>query len=618
MISVLTQHRVAAMTTLALSTLAASAFAQTASEQVIVTATRVAQPASELLSDHSYISAEEIAAAGQVSLAELLQKSRGIEISSNGNSANYASVFVRGASNSQSIVLVDGVRIGSTANGGATWAAIPLAQIDHIEIIYGPLSSLYGADAMGGVIQIFTKRGGKAAAPTASIGAGSNRRQRIDAGISGSSAGSEALRYAFNVARERSDEYSSTTPDAGPWTYNPDSDGYVRESASGSVSMTLAKGHDIGVQMLYSHLESQFDAGPDFDDRQIEKLASGSIWSRNQIMKNWSSKLQFSHAADEGASFASYGDGYIDTRQNGLLWQNDITLGTDLLQAVLEQRKEHVTSNLGALSRERTTRSLALSYQLRRGAHLATASARRDDNSQFGIHNTGSLAYGYRLSNTLRASASFGTSFRAPTFNELYYPGFGVSSNRPEEGKNAELGMVWATGSSQLSASLYRNRLTDLLVYAPVCPVEADTHEYGCTYNIDRATLKGLSLAARTAWDKLAFSAALDFQDPVDNTTGKRLARRSTRHGSIGLDYTIGNLSAGVESVFSGSRFNDGAEMARLGGYGVINLHASYKIGADWSLFGRWNNAADKQYTLATGYATPGSNLFVGVRYGIK
>ncbi|PWF54558.1 TonB-dependent receptor domain-containing protein [Massilia glaciei] len=618
MISLVSQHRAAALTSLALSGLAlAPALAQTAPSQVVVTATRVAQPASEVLSDHVLIGADEIAAAGQVSIAELLQKTRGIEISSNGGSANYASVFLRGASNSQSIVLVDGVRVGSAANGGATWAAIPLAQVDRIEIIYGPLSSLYGADAMGGVVQIFTKRGahGAAPAPTLTLGAGSDGRRRLDAGVSGAAG---ALRYAFQLASERSDEFSASTPDAGPYTYNPDRDGYERRSASGNLSYALARGHELGAQFMHSRLASQFDAGPGFDDHSLEKLASASFWSHNRILPNWNSKLQFSHADDKSASYASYGDGFIDTEQTGLLWQNDVTLGTDLLQVVLEHRKEEVLANLGAISRARSTRSLALAYQLRRGAHLGTASVRRDDNSQFGVHNTGSLAYGYRIGGGLRASASVGTSFRAPTFNELYYPGFGVAANRPEKGRNAELGLAYARGATQLTASLYRNRLTDLLVYAPTCPVEVASHPYGCAYNINQATLEGLSLGARTAWNGFMLNGSLDFQDPVDDTTGKRLARRSGRHGSVGLDYGIGKFKVGADALFSGARFNDGAELARLPGYGLLNLRASYALGGQWSVFGNLNNAGDKRYALAKGYATAGRTVFVGLRYGAR
>lgn len=595
-----------------------AAFAEAAPSQVVVTATRMAQPASDVLSDNDVINAAEIANAGQVSVAELLQKHRGVEISGNGGSGSYASVFLRGASNYQSIVLVDGVRIGASTTGGATWSTIPLSQIDHIEIIYGPLSSLYGADAMGGVIQIFTKRGSGYIAPTLSLGAGSYGRRQVTAGISGSSQGDNAVRYALNVGNDRSDEFSASTPSSGPYTYNSDRDGFKRTSASGSVSMNLAKGHDIGANFMQSELKGQFDAGPGFNDRNEEKLSTLSAYTHNEFVKGWLSKVQLSHAEDKNTSFASYGNGFANTTQNDLTWQNDIALGTDTLQAVLEYRKEEVDANSKALVRDRNTKSVAFAYQMKSGEHLATASVRNDDNSQFGGHTTGSLAYGYRFNKALRASLSAGTSFRAPSINELYYPGYGVSSNQPEKGRNVEAGLVYADGKNQLSASLFRNRLTDLLVYAPVCPTEKATHPYGCAYNINQATLSGLSLGGSTSVDAFTVHGSLDFQDATDDTTGKRLARRAKEHGSLVVDYTSGALKASVESIFSGARFNDGGELTRLGGYGVVNLQASYALNGDWSVFARWNNVAGKKYELAQGYATAGSNAFVGVRYGIK
>ncbi len=619
----LTQRKAAALQPLVLATAIALAFphaamADTAPSQVVVTATRMAQPASDVLSDNDYISAEEIASAGQVSVAELLQKRRGVEISGNGGSGSYASVFLRGASNYQSIVLVDGVRIGASTTGGATWSTIALTQIDHIEIIYGPLSSLYGADAMGGVIQIFTKRGSGYLAPTLSAGLGSYGRRQLNAGISGSSQGDKAVRYALNVGSDRSDEFSAATPASGPYTYNSDKDGYQRRSASGSLSMNLAKGHDIGATFMQSKLKGQFDAGPGFNDRTEEKLGTVSAYSHNEFVAGWMSKLQLSHAVDKNTTFASYGNGFANTSQDDLTWQNDIAIGGNALQVVFEHRTEEVDADSAALVRERTTNSLALAYQFKFGAHLATASARNDRNSQFGDHTTGSLAYGYRFSKELRASLSAGTSFRAPSINELYYPGYGVASNRPEQGRNLEAGLVYAAGKNQLSASLFQNRLSDLIVYAPSCPVEKAAHPYGCGYNINKATLSGLSIGGATSVDAFTLHGSLDFQDATDDTTGKRLPRRAKQHGSLTLDYTSGSFKGSVESVFSGPRFNDGDEFTRLGGYGIVNLQASYALTTEWSLFARWNNIAGKKYELAQGYATAGSNAFVGVRYGIK
>lgn len=597
-----------------------SAYAQEKSlEPVVVTATRTPQIAKEVLSDNTIITAEEIARSGGTSLADVLQRQRGIELSRTGGPGTQASVFVRGTDNRQNIVLVDGVRVGSVTNGGATWNAIPLSQIDHVEIVYGPLSTMYGADAMGGVIQIFTKQGDGAPRVTASAGVGSFSTRSLEAGVSGSS---EGFRYAFRAAKERSDSFSATKPAAGPFVYNSDKDGYDNDSASGQLSYQIAKGHEVGATFLHSRLDSQFDAGATFDDRSKAKVATYGVYSKNQILPNWNSHLQVSQSIDDSTSLASYnvftgGDRYDSTQQQ-ISWQNSFTIGSDVLQVIAERLKEEVDSTSAPMVGERTTNSIAAAYQVRRGAHLGAVSLRNDDNSQFGSHTTGSVSYGYRMTNALRATASLGTSFRAPTFNELYFPGYGIAANKPEKGRNAEVGLYYEDGKTQYSAVYYRNRLKDLLVYAPVCSVEPATHMFGCAYNVNKAVLSGVSLGASTKLSNFNLRGSLDLQDPKDETTGRQLARRAKKHGTLGVDYAAGPFTTGGELVFSGKRFDDTANLNRLGGYGVLNLYASYDIAKDWEVFGRWNNVFDKKYELARNYNTAESNVFVGVRYGMK
>jgi vitamin B12 transporter len=336
------------------------------------------------------------------------------------------------------------------------------------------------------------------------------------------------------------------------------------------------------------------------------------------LSPHWTSQLQLAQSADKSRTDASYGKSTTDTTQTQLGWQNDFTFGTDVLQVVADHREEKVDSTTAGISGKRITNSLAASYQLRRGAHLASAALRNDHSSQYGSHTTGSVEYGYRISQQLRANASYGTSFRAPSFNELYYPNYGFASNKPEKSKNAETGLYYSEGSTRASAVYYRNRVTDLLVYAPVCPVEQATHQFGCAYNVDQALLTGLSLAADSKFGDIGVHGSLDFQDPHDETTGKRLARRARRHGSVAVDYGVAVYKVGAELVFAGDRFDDIGNNNRLGGYGLLNLYASYELAPSWSLFGRWNNATGKNYELARNYATPGSNVFVGVRYAMK
>lgn len=593
-----------------------SVLAQSASitPNVIVTAGRQIQAAKDVLADNVVITAEDIAKSGASGIVDLLQQQRGIEIFRNGGPGTTASVMMRGGANAQNVVLVDGVRVGSSTTGGATWSAIPLGQIERIEIVYGPLSSLYGADAMGGVIQVFTKKGGKLISPTASVGVGSYGLLKVDAGISGATDGQ--LSFAFNAGHETADGFSATKPVA--FGHNADKDGYTIDSFSGRLGWEVVKDVDLGVNFLQSRLESQFDSGPDYNDRSIQTLETLALFGKAKIASNWLSTLQWAQTADRGYSDASYGPSQIDTTQTSLNWQNDISIGKDVLQLVAERRVEKVNSSSLAQAYERSTNSYAASYVFKQDAHLASASLRYDDNSQYGSHTTGSVAYGYRLSNALRVNASYGTSFRAPTFNDLYYPGYSFATNKPEQAKNAEAGVYFDDGMLQLSAVYYRNKATDLLVYAYPCPVEAATHAGGCTYNVNKATMSGLTIGGATHFGDLSVRASLDVQDPVDDATGKRLARRAKQHGSLSAEYSMNKTKLGIETIFSGDRYDDAANKKILPGYALLNLYVTHEVAKNWTAIARWNNALNKDYELAKNYATAGSNLFVGLSYGFR
>ncbi|HYD62254.1 MAG TPA: TonB-dependent receptor [Noviherbaspirillum sp.] len=610
----------AATTPLAIAVAISAAFTVSAAaqekklESVVVTATRSPQIAKEVLADNVVITAEDIAKSGGTSLADVLQRQRGIEISRNGGPGAQSSVFIRGTDNKQNVVLVDGVRVGSSTSGGASWNAIPLSQIDRVEIVYGPLSTMYGADAVGGVIQIFTKQGSGAPAPTVSVGAGTYDTRNAEAGVSGSS---EGFRYSLRAAHERSDGFSATKP--GNFSFNADRDGYRNTSGSGQFSYQVAKDHELGATFLHSLLKSQFDSGPTQDDRARTTVAAYSLYAKNKILPNWNSHVQLSRSADHSTNDASFGHTEFDTDLTTISWQNNFSVGaSDVFQLIAEHRKEEVDSTEAALVRERTTNALAAAYQLRRGAHLGALSLRADDNSQFGTRTTGNVSYGYRLTSALRVNAAAGTSFRAPTFNELYFPRFGIPTLRPEKGKNMEVGLYYDDGKSQYSAVYFRNRLTDLLVFAPVCPVNPAAFPIGCTYNVNEALLTGLSLGASTTVGSFTLRGSLDIQDPKDETTGRQLARRAKKHGTFAVDHKAGALTTGGELVFSSDRFDDANNRNRLGGYGLLNLHAGYDLTKDWNLFARWNNVLDKNYELTRLYNTAGSNLFVGLRYAMK
>ena len=595
-----------------------ASFAQQAtSASVLVTATRSPQAPADVLTDNTVITADDIRQSGAINLLDLLQQKRGLEVASTGGPGTTASVFLRGANSEQTVVLVDGVRVGSSTIGGATWENIPLSQIDRVEIVYGPLSSLYGADAVGGVVQIFTKKGDGAFNPYVAVGYGSYDTRTVEGAISGSGADQNRFHYSLDIARDESKGFSATKPYAPFGLYDPDRDGYNKESASGQFSFDLARGHDIGVAFVQSENKAQFDDGPDYNDYDVERLNTFRIFANDQFTANWHSRLQLSQSSDylfstNGPYWQSYGEtqtNRFQTTQTNFSWQNDIQLGGDILQLLAERREEKIDTDTDGLEGDRNTNSFAASYQWKSGNQLAVLSLRDDDSNQYGSQTTGSVAYGYHLTPTWRVNASYGTSFRAPTFDELYFPFYGSPDIKPEHGRNAEAGVVYDDGTTHFNATLYHNHVTDLIVYDSTC---------FCAKNVDDALLEGVTIGGSTKLGNFTARASVDFQDPHDETTDTLLARRAREHASLGVDYRQGKYLVGVDSIISGKRYDDAANTQLLGGYAVWNLHADIDLGSEWSMVARWNNVLNKNYELAYGYNTPGSNVYAGLRYGFK
>ena len=583
------------------------AVAQTSIPPVIVTASRAEQPLTDLLADVTVIGPEEIARAGAGGLAALLQRQPGVEIVSNGGPGSTSGVFLRGANTAQTLVLVDGLRIGSSTSGTAPLEAIPLDQIERIEILRGPASSLYGADAIGGVIQVFTRKGGDALAVNAGAGYGTYGTSSVFGGISGRG-GDGAWRYSLQAGHRQSDGFNAVF-NADKFNYNPDRDGYRNDNVSGGLAFRFAPEQEISAQVFRSRLNAQFDAGLGFDDRTITTVESYSIASRNRLAAFWTSVLTAAQSSDDSNSEAGFGLSRFRTRQRLYSWQNELMPGYGRLTLLAERREERIDSNAGFAVTSRDTNSLTGIYQLRDGPHLAQASVRRDDSSQFGARTTGTVAYGYAIVPGLRATASFGSAFKAPTFNDLYFPGASNSELKPETARNAELALRYSGGALSAGLVAYRNRVRELIVF--LC--DAD---FNCAaQNIADATLEGVTAELAGQVGEYSAKASIDLQRPTDDASGLLLPRRARRHAALSMMRDVGALHAGVELIASSARFDDAANTRRMGGYALLNLTAEYRFGHRWTILARLDNAFDKHYELAADFQTAGANAFVGVRW---
>lgn len=578
-------------------------------DNVVVTASRTPQTRESVIADVSVIDSEEIQRAGQSTLVELLAVQSGIEISSSGGAGTASGIFIRGTNSSHVVVLIDGLRVDSATLGVTSFENLPLGQIDKIEILRGPATSLYGQDAIGGVIQIFTKKGEGAVKFNANLGYGSYNTTKAGAGVSGSI---RDTRFSLNVSTQNTGSFSAI--DTANSDYN-DKDAYRNLAFSGKISHQIELGHEIGFQLLHSdgnvHLDNKFN-GSNFDSRADAKQYSYAIFSNNQFTDFWLSKFRIGEGADESRTFDQFsaldGDLY-KTRQFQINWQNDFKLPLGTLSLLYDGLEQTVNSSVNYDVKKRINDGLVASYLLNLNAHSLQTSIRHDSNSQFGNKTTGNIGYGFSFTPEWRATASYGTAFKAPTFNDLYYPNFGNPNLKPEQSRNIEASLRYQTDNTTASATVFQNKVRDLIGY----------DNFFNVMNINEARIKGVSLSANQRLGEFSFGGNIDIQSPKDDITNKLLARRASRHASAKASYTLGNWRFGTEAIASSKRFNNATNTAVLDGYALINATVDYKFSKDWSAQARANNILDKQYALAlTGseaYNTPSANLFFSVRY---
>jgi vitamin B12 transporter len=578
-------------------------------QPVVVTATRTPQPIDTVLADVRVIDAQAIADAGPMTFTELLQARGGVEISATGGPGQVSGVFLRGSNANHVVLLIDGVRVNSATAGTNAFENLPLAQIERIEILRGPGSSLYGADAIGGVIQVFTKQAG-AERTEASVGAGRWGTRDASAGLARHFG---ATRLSLQLGLRESSSFSATN-EANTFLFNPDADGYRNSNLGLNVEHDVADGHTLALRVLASRGATHFDAGPGSDDINRQRLGSVAVESRNQLSAAWRSLLRIARGSDHLRTEGSF-PGFFNTDQDQASWQNDIAALGGQAVAGLDWRREKARSDTAYTQTERSFRSAFAGYSTTAGPHLVEASLRYDHYSQRGGYaagTTGKVGYGLRLTPEWRVSAVAGKAFKAPSFNDLYYPlSFGFSGNpalQPEHARSVEGALRYDAGVAQAGLTVFENRIRDLIAVDPT---------FTTVINVNQARIRGATLDGSLRSGIWFARAEFTHQDAVDAETGTRLVRRARQYASASLAAASGPWRGGIEWVVSGARFGnaDNDEASRIGGYGLVNLHAARELAPQWTLSARLNNGLDKRYELVQGYNTPRRNLFVALAY---
>jgi len=568
--------------------------------ETVVAASRTPQPLADLVADISIVDRETIESSGATGLADLLARLPGVEFVRNGGPGSSTSLYLRGAETRFTAVYIDGVRLDSQSTGGAPWESIPLGLIDRIEVLRGPAGAVYGSDAIGGVVQIFTKRGESGFAPYVGLGMGTHQTRKLEAGFSGASG---TVDYALGLAREDSKGFNARPIAA----QNPDRDGYRSTAAHARVGLQVNAVHRLEGTLLANDTDSGYDNGLGKDDRSLHTMhALGLNW-----LAQWSGayKTRLS-VTDSRDQYETRPSPYLsDTRLRGYLFQNEWRLGAHLLSAALERREDRLEN--APIDRKRSQDALALGYGFNAQGHTVQLNVRHDSDSEFGDKQTGSLAYGYAITPQWRATASVGTAFRAPTLYHRFSE-YGLANLRPESSRNAELALRYAQGASSVSATLFRNRLHDLISFAGPGTCASP---FGCYANTARAEYKGVTFAGSHRLGDVQLHGSLDLQRPRDLDTGRQLARRARHHATLGADTRLDGWTVGAEVQTSGRRFDNAANTVVLGSYTLVNLYASTRLARDYTVLARIDNATDKDYQLARNYATAGRSFYVGVKW---
>ncbi|MEB8430880.1 TonB-dependent receptor [Cocleimonas sp. KMM 6892] len=574
--------------------------------ELTVTANRRPVTANKTLAPVTVITQEDISRHQDLSVEQALTRVPGLNISNTGGLGKNTSVFLRGTNSGHVLVLVDGVRLGSATLGSTSFQHIPVDQIDRIEVVRGPRSSLYGSEAIGGVIQIFTKKGQKGFSPSISLSAGSNSTYKGNVNLSG---GNNKTTYQLNVSKEETDGIDAcNSTSSGCFADEPDRDGYERESVSLNVGHKFSDAVKGGVSILRAEGSTDFDGGfqneSDFVQEVISANLSGDVTDKLNL------RFTVGQSKDENDNFKDGTfTGDFATKQNtaslianyAINNNNNLLLGTDWVDAEVDSNTEYDVT-----SRDNTGVFASYATQLNK-THIDT-SLRYDDNEQFGSETTGGIAFGQELTDSMRLKASYGTAFKAPTFNQLYYPGFGSTDLLPEKSENYELGLDGKFSNGSWEVNVFQNDIDNLIAGFPVS-------------NIDEARIRGIEAVFATKLAGFDVAANVTLQKPENRTgdnKGKILRNRSEQILNIDVDRKFGKFTIGATVHAESERYANVDNSVKLGGFTTLDLRTSYAVSKDWSVGAKIANALDKDYSLASGYNQDGINGLVTVKYAPK
>lgn len=569
---------------------------------VVVTPTLSAQTVDESLSSVTVIDREQLDREQPRSLTDALRGQPGFDFISNGSFGKNTSVYTRGTGSESTVLLIDGIRVRSATSGDAPWQFIPPQLLDRVEHVRGPRSSLYGADAVGGVVQGFTPDGRDGDQHWIQGGTGSHGSHEYGAGFAGSSGGT-----AWSLGANHFHTDGTAIREGG------DDKGFYNTSGLGRISHTFDNGTELGLLGFRAQGHTEFDGGE--TDFLVQTVGTSATIP---VTQSWVSRLQFTEGRNEEETIQGGATSIFDTRTRTARMENAIFHGANELIVGGEFQRDDVGSTTAFEEDRRDNRAAFAQYLVDLGDADIQLSSRFDSNEAFGDHVTGSVAMGQRLDDYHRIRLSYGTAFRAPTFNDLYFPftdyggGFTFEGNpnlSPEKSQTAEIGVRGQYRLGFWDIALFQTHVDDLI---------QNTMANGTLRpeNVDRARIQGVEIDSGLSVGQWEFGAGGTLMDPRDQDSGNRLARRAAASARLDVDRTIGSISLGASGIVQGDRYNDSANNERLAGFGLVNLRAGWTFARNWSARLTVDNVFDRDYETAADYKNAGRTAFLSVRYG--
>ena len=582
-------------------------------EQIVVptinvTATRTAQTVDESLSSVSVITREDIERKQPSDIVELLKDQVGIDVARSGGPGGNTSVFLRGGNSDHVLVMINGVKVSSLSTGSYAWGQLPISQIDRIEIVRGARTAQYGSEAITGVIHIFT-RSQQDLAGSISGGSYGYRSFSVNAGDS-----HEGLSFTMGLSHESNEGFSAQNIN-GP-SFNPDNDAYQNNALNLNASMLLdSLNQKLGLSFF------AVDGSSDFDNGDLESLNQVfNLTMDGDINERWYQKLIVGWSHDGIVNNGFFSE--FETDRYMLDWQNDVTTSENgLLTLGLNLYRDQVSSldtfsNSTVYNESVNTAAIYAQFQAEIDHLNYLLALRLDDHENFGNESTGQFALGYQVTSTWHFTASYGTSFKAPDLNELYYPGFmglfsGNENLKPETSETVEVGVRYRPAPNHaFKLSVYKTDVEDLIA------AEGVDFQY---INVDSAEIKGVELIYDGDYAQWHWSLAATWQESVDDVTGDDLLRRANEKFSADLSYAFQNKhQVGMQVTSVGDRKdidNQTYQTITLPSFTVVNLFGNYKLDDNFMLSAKIENLFDENYEYVSGYNTPGLSGYLTLSY---